>query len=408
MTELPASFHLDTDTRRLSLDVHDDGFVQAPYRAYAAMHAAGGRVFWSDYGFWCFANHADVNALLRDRRFGREAPPGARGGDRSHLEWFDRVEKHSILEMEPPEHTRLRKVVNRAFVSSQIERLRPEITRLSNALIDEFESDDSVDLLAAFATPVPLRVIGALLGVPAEMERPMLEWSHAMVRMYTLTATRAEEDAANAACREFHAALSELIAHKKRHPAGDLLSELAASALSTDEMISTGVLLMNAGHEATVHQTGNAVMTVLSNSDDAPALFAAPEQAAATIEEALRFEAPLHLFTRYAGEDITFDDGITVAKGEQIGLLLGAANRDPSAYADAGAFNPARTDQKNVTFGAGIHFCIGAPLARMEMAISLSTLFKRLPRLALGGRPRFADSYHFHGLETLPVIPHGK
>jgi unspecific monooxygenase len=393
--------------RHLSQDIHTNGFIQNPYSAYASMHEAGGRVFWKEYGFWCFANFDDVNALLRDRRFGREVPEGVRGGDRSHLQWFDRVERHSLLELEAPAHTRLRKAVNRAFVSSSIERLKPEIERLSNALIDRFESDESVDLLPAYATPIPLRVIAALLGVPEELERPMLDWSHAMVRMYTLTATRDEELAADAACRDFHAALSELTAHKRRHPAADLLSDLAGSELTDDELISTAVLLMNAGHEATVHQTGNAVFTLLSKADDAHTLLSTPEGAAAAIEEALRIEAPLHLFTRYAKEHVDFGDGVSVAKGGQIGLLLGAANRDPKAFTAPDAFLPGRSDQKNVTFGAGIHFCIGAPLARMEMAISVATLFKRLPKLALNDQPRFADTFHFHGLETLTINPQG-
>jgi cytochrome P450 len=371
------------------------------------MHAAGGRVFWEQYGFWCFANFDDVNSLLRDRRFGREVPPGVRSGDRSHLTWFDRVERHSLLELEAPAHTRLRKAVNRAFVSSSIERLKPEIERLSHALIDRFECDRSVELLSAYATPIPLRVIAALLGVPEEMEQPMLDWSHAMVRMYTLTATRDEERLADAACRDFHAALSDLIAHKRRSPAGDLLSDLAASDLTDDELISTAVLLMNAGHEATVHQTGNAVLTLLTRTATPHAMVASPEGAAAAIEEALRIEAPLHLFTRYAREDVDFGNGVQIAKDQQIGLLLGAANRDPMAFVDSDRFLPGRVDQKNVTFGAGIHFCIGAPLARMEMAISVATLFKRLPRLALQGVPRFADTFHFHGLETLTIKPQG-
>lgn len=404
---MTATIPLDPLSRRFSQDVHDVAFVQNPYPAYATMHAAGGRVFWEQYGFWCFAGHDDVNALLRDRRFGREVPEGARGGDRSHLRWFDRIERHSLLELEPPAHTRLRRLVNRAFVSSQIERLKPEISRLSNALIDTFEDSDSVDLLSAFATPIPLRVIAALMGVPESLERPMLDWSHAMVRMYTLTATRAEEEAADAACQDFHGALSDLIAHKKRHPADDLLTELATGELTDDEMISTAVLLMNAGHEATVHQTGNAVLTLLDHAPSPARHFADDASAGAAIEEALRFEAPLHLFTRHAKEDVDFGDGILIPKGGQIGLLLGAANRDPSAFADAHAFRPGRPDQKNVTFGAGIHFCIGAPLARMEMAISVATLFRRLPHLALVGRPRFADSFHFHGLETLTICPRG-
>jgi cytochrome P450 len=405
LPSLPDWLSLDPLTKRVKLSANEPAFVQDPYRAYHHFHAAGGRVFWEEYDFWCFANFDEVNALLRDKRFGREVPPGARGGSREHLANFDRIERHSLLEMEPPEHTRLRRLVNRAFVSSQIERLRPQIETLCHRLIDGFMDAGEVDLLSAYATPIPLRVIAALMGVPEELEPAMLDWSHSMVKLYTLKATRGEELAADAACREFHACLSDLVAHKRRHAPQDLLGELAHGDLTVDETISTAVLLMNAGHEATVHQTGNAISLLLDPAHPGRRKAISNHGAAAVVEEALRFEAPLHLFTRYAAEDMDFGGGVTVSKGRQIGLLLGAANRDPSAIAESGQFMPGRADQKNVSFGAGIHFCIGAPLARMEMAISLTALFERLPGIALAGPARFADSYHFHGLETLRAVP---
>ncbi|MGL4405850.1 MAG: cytochrome P450, partial [Notoacmeibacter sp.] len=374
-------FHIDPESARVKQDVSEPAFVQNPYSAYAHFHAHGGRVFWQDYGFWCFANYNDVNDLLRDKRFGREIPAHLQINDRPHLKWFDRVEKHSLLQLEPPEHTNLRRYVNRAFVSSQIERLRPEIETLCHDLIDAFEPE--VDLLKVYATPIPLRVISSLMGVPQSLEPQLLEWSHAMCKLYTLKATAAEEAAANLACFDFHRALLEVIATKKTKLSSDLLGTLAVSGMSDDEIISTAVLLINAGHEATVHQTGNAVKVLLDpDFPERRAVFGrySPAQ---IVEEALRFEAPLHLFTRYASEDVDFGDGVFVKKHEQIGLLLGAANRDPAAFVDADKFNPARSDQKNVSFGAGIHFCIGAPLARMELSISLKTLFERLPNMKL-------------------------
>ncbi len=398
---------IDVATRQVKLDVGEQEFIQNPHAAYAAFHKAGGRVFWEDYGFWCFANYEDVNNLLRDKRFGREVPGHLRPTVRPHLEWFDRVEKHSLLELEPPEHTRLRRFVNRAFVSSQIEQLRPEIETLSHELIDGFENEAEVDLLTAYATPIPLRVISSLMGVPHSLEPLLLDWSHAMCKLYTLKASPAEEAAANAACRDFHGVLSDVIASKRAKPADDLLSTLATSGMNSDEIISTAVLLINAGHEATVHQTGNAVSVLLDAAHPERRAMMNQHSAAEIVEEALRFEAPLHLFTRYAGEDVDFGGGVLIKKHQQIGLLLGAANRDPAAFANADTFIPWRADQKNVSFGAGIHFCIGAPLARMELSISLKTLFERLPNLQLADLPRFADSYHFHGLETLRVKPLG-
>jgi cytochrome P450 len=403
----PSWLQFNPATRQVKLAVDNDAFVQNPYEVYSEFHTFGGRVFWEDYGFWCFANFDDVNGLLRDKRFGREVPAANRAEPRQHLSNFDRVERFSLLELEPPDHTRLRKLVNRAFVSSQIERLRPEIETLCNSLIDGFDGQTEVELIKAYATPIPLRVISSLMGVPQSLEPMMLEWSHAMVKLYTLKATLAQEQTADAACRDFHSALSDLIAHKKRHPAGDLLSELANRELSIDEIVSTAVLLMNAGHEATVHQTGNALGVLLHPNFPERRSMITEFGSESVVEEALRFDAPLHLFTRYANEDVDFGDGVIVKKDEQIGLLLGAANRDPNAFSNAQEFQPRRSDQKNVSFGAGIHFCLGAPLARMEMAISLRVLLDRLPQLSLAAQPRFGQTYHFHGLETLSAMPRG-
>ena len=181
----PNWLHINPANNHARLNVREPEFVQNPYAAYAHFHKIGGRVFWEDYGFWCFANYDDVSNLLRDKRFGREVPGHLRPQSRPHLEWFDRVEKHSLLELEPPEHTRLRRFVNRAFVSSQIERLRPEIEVLCHSLIDRFQSAADVDLLKAYATPIPLRVISSLMGVPQSLEPMLLNWSHAMCKLYT-------------------------------------------------------------------------------------------------------------------------------------------------------------------------------------------------------------------------------
>ncbi|MET3521065.1 cytochrome P450 [Mesorhizobium abyssinicae] len=415
MTDLmppPAYLAFDPARRRLRLDPHEPAFFLDPYQAYAFLHGAANAFFWEDYGFWCFGGFDDVNRLLRDRRFGRQNPAGIPdsrgvGKDRSHLAAFDGIEANSMLELEPPVHTRLRTLVNRAFVSRQVERLRPRVEALANELIDRFEPN-GVDLLPAFASPLPITIIAEMLGVPVAMAPQLLDWSHQIVAMYMHGRTRETEETANRAARDFSDFLRGYVTERRKQPGDDLLSLLIAAQedgqrLSEDELVSSAILLLNAGHEATVHQTGNAVRSILAQGGDPSRFFTTPEATAATVEECLRFDAPLHMFLRYAYEEIEVQPGIVLKPGDKIALLLGMANRDPSTFAAPQAFNPGRADQKNVSFGAGIHFCIGAPLARLELQVSLKTLFERQPKLHLAEEPRFRDSYHFHGLEQLAV-----
>jgi unspecific monooxygenase len=391
----------------MSRDVRDPAFVQDPWETYRTLHAAGGAAYWQELGMRCFAGYEAVDRLLRDRRMVRTDPDPPPSGGRGHLAWFDRVERHSLLNLEPPEHTRLRMQVNRAFVTSRIQALAPMLAREADLLLDALAGVRGFDLLESFATPLPLRVIAALMGVPRGLEPAMRRWSQAMVRLYMPDPRPEEEAAADAACRDFHAALVDLIRHKRRLPPADLLGDLAHGPLTEDEIVSTAVLVLNAGHEATVHQIGNAVLTLLTDAPDAWRALAAGAPADAIVEESLRFRAPLHLFIRHATEDIDLGGGLALRTGERAGLLLGAANRDPAAFFEPDRFWPDRPDQRHVSFGAGVHFCVGAPLARMELRIGLERLARRFPHLAITGTPRFADTWHFHGLAALEVLPSG-
>ncbi len=409
----PSYLAFDPASRHVRLDPHADAFVQEPYAAYAFFHAHARTFFWEEFGFWCLAGFDDVNRLFRDKRFGRERPGGylaavSATADRAHLADFDRAEAFSMLELEPPVHTRLRTLVNRAFVSRQVERLRPRIEKLANRLIDAFEADGTAELIRDFATPLPATVIAEMMGLDPAMSPQLVAWSNDMVRLYMHGPTRAEEEQANRSAGEFAALIRSEAAARRASPGDDLLSVLASASaegdrLSEEELVSSAILLLNAGHEATVHQTGNAVKTILAQGGDPARFFSTPQATAATVEECLRYDPPLHMFTRIAYGGAEIAPGIVLQPGEQVGLLLGAANRDPLAFHEASRFNPERQDQRNVSFGAGIHFCIGAPLARLELQVALKTLFDRLPRLRLSENSEFRDSYHFHGLETLHV-----
>lgn len=392
--------------RRLSQSPRDPAFVQDPYPFYDRARAAGPLFFWEDYDLPCAAGHAEVGALLRDRRLGREPPADLRPERPAHLAAFHALDDLGMLDREPPAHTRLRGLVLRAFTSRRIAALAPEIAALAHRLIDDFDGPE-IDLLPAFAERLPVIVIARLLGAPEAMADQFLAWSHAMVAMYQARRDRAVEDAAEAAAREFTAFLRGHVAARRRAPADDLISSLIAAEaegdrLSTDELIANCVLLLNAGHEATVHAIGNGVRAILAAGLDPAGLFASQAATAATVEEILRFDPPLHLFTRIAREDVELF-GATLRRGERVGCLLAAANRDPAVCADPGRFDPARRGPPHLAFGAGLHFCVGAPLARLELAAALPVLFARAPDLALAEPPAFADRYHFRALGALRV-----
>lgn len=384
---------------QLSQSPTDPAFVQNPYAFYERARAVGPFFFWQEYGMRATGDWAAVNAILRSRRFGREALPEHAKAIPEHLKPFYAVEAHSMLELEPPRHTRLRNLVLRAFTSRRIAALQPEIECLAHRLIDELPEGE-FDLLAAFGQKLPVIIIARLLGVPETMSDDLLKWSRAMVGMYMAGRTRETEEGAAAAAQAFADFLRAYVRLRRSEPRDDLITELIAAEedgqrLSTDELISTCILLLNAGHEATVHTLGNGVKTLLETSTHITR-----SNAQACVEEILRFDPPLHLFTRWAYEDVEIA-GQRFARGDQVALLLAAANRDPAIWPDASAFDVNREIKPMASFGAGLHFCVGAPLARLELATALPILLERLPKLRMLQAPQYGDVYHFHGLSRL-------
>ena len=382
----------------------DPDFVQNPYPFYAAARAEGAVHRWAEYDLNCAFSHAVINACLRDGRLGREVPEDLRQPTPEHLRDFYAIDDNSMLELEGARHTRLRKLVLRAFTSRRIAALDPEIRALCHDLIDRFP-DGSHDLLHNYAAQVPVIVIARLLGIPDDMADQLLHWSNDMVAIYQARRDRAVEIAANTAARDFAAFLTDYVDTRRKTPGDDLITHLIAAEedgenLTTLELIATCVLLLNAGHEATVHTIGNGVKTLLEHG--AQPEWLAPDAIEGTVEEILRYDPPLHMFTRHAYEDVEIGR-FTLPKGQQIGLMLGAAGRDPQIWDAPDRFDPTRPVKTHVAFGAGRHFCVGAPLARLELQIALPILFERCPRLALTETPRYANLYHFHGLERLIV-----
>ncbi len=386
--------------QRMSQSPTDPAFVQDPYPFYDRLRAAGPLVWWDDYAMPVAASHAVVSALLRDKRFGREDPaPPSRP---AHQAAFWAIEDHSMLEAEPPRHTRLRAQVLRAFTSRRVGALIPEIEALAAELANALPREGPFDLLDAYARPLPVRVIARLLGVPEEDAPQLLAWSNAMVGMYQARRTRAHENAAAKAAAEFADYLHEIFRTKRMRGADDLISHLLAVSedgrLSPEEVTATCILLLNAGHEATVHTLGNAVAGLIEAD-----LWGAPVNDA-LVEEVLRHNPPLHMFTRFATQDIEVFDH-RFARGDQVGLLLAAANRDPAVHPNPARLKPTRYPDAAapLSFGAGIHFCLGAPLARLELRIGLSALAQTHPALRVTETTSYANIYHFRGFSRLEV-----
>jgi cytochrome P450 len=387
-----------------ALDLTDPDFVADPYPTFRRLRESTPLLWHENTGQYLALTFALSNAVLRDRRFGRlwhdKAPP-------ERFEPFNNLHRHQMMENEPPDHTRLRSLVAQAFARGHIDRLRPRVQQLADQLLDATAGQPDFDLIEDFAEPLPVAVIAELLGVP-EADRHLLRpWSQAIVKMYEYGRTPAVEDDAIGSAAAFAAYMHELAAERRARPTDDLISHLALAeerghTLSDDELVASAILLLNAGHEASVNSFGNGVVTLLAHPGELRRLRADESLVASALEEMIRYDAPLQLFERTAKEDVELG-GNPIVAGQKVAALLGSANRDPQQFPHADRFDIARSPNHHIGFGAGLHHCLGAPLARMELQISLPTLLRRCPGLELAAEPVRRQTFVLRGYESVRV-----
>lgn len=388
-------------------DLGDPDFVRSPYAALARARSVAPVAWHSTLGMYVATSHAACSTVLRERRLGRIFVPREPLEDWETFNW---LHADSILDSEPPKHTRLRRLVAGAFGRGHVARLTPRIEELVETLLREaverVEAAGEVDVIETLAEPLPVLVIAELLGFP-DSALPMLRpWSQAIVKMYEVDRTAEQELEAQRACAEFAALVEDVAAHRAQRPGDDLLTDLVqardgSDRLSAHELIATAVLLLNAGHEASVNGFGNGLHSILTGpvgESDLSVLDPAP-----LVEEMLRHDSPLHLFERTATAPVEVE-GVHLEPGDRIAALLGAANRDPAVFADPDTFDPSRDPNNHMAFGLGIHFCIGAPLARLELQIATRELFRTWPRLRLV-RARQRSTFVLRGFHEVVVAP---
>ncbi|MEW2129001.1 cytochrome P450 [Streptomyces sp. NPDC005435] len=396
-----------------TFDPASPGFLADPYPAYAELRSRGRVIRYEPSDQWLVPHHADVSALLRDRRlgrtyqhrysheeFGRTAPP-------PEHEPFHTLNDHGMLDLEPPDHTRIRRLVAKAFTPRTVERLRGYVEGLADRLVARLVAAGGGDLVAEVAEPLPVAVIAEMLGIPEGDRGPLRPWSADICGMYELNPSPETAARAVRASQEFSAYLRGLIAARRADPRDDLISALIAAhdeddRLTGQELVSTAVLLLNAGHEATVNATANGWLALFRHPAQLAALRADHALIPSAVEELLRYDTPLQLFERWVLDDIEID-GTKIPRGAELALLFGSANHDPAVFADPARLDLTRRDNPHISFSAGIHYCIGAPLARLELAASTRALLTRAPTLALAAEPERKPGFVLRGLNALEV-----
>ncbi|MEY4553578.1 MAG: hypothetical protein RL197_5 [Actinomycetota bacterium] len=391
------------------IDFSNPAFMEDPYPTLAELRQVGKPVWHEQSQLYLAATYQDANAVLRNRSLGRIFKPRTPDEDWDTFNW---LHSDSLLDSEPPKHTRLRSLLVKAFNKNKIESLRPDVERLTQDLLKKIEvkleQTGEFDLIADFAEPLPVKVIAALLGFPDEDEHLLRPWSQAIVKMYEVNPSEETQAEAQKASHEFAEYVRNLMIERKQNPGTDLISDLAAveedgQKLNAQELIATCVLLLNAGHEASVNGFGNGFVALMERPQQFELLASNPFALADTaVDEFIRFDAPLHLFERTATADVEIG-GVLVKEGQKIASLLGSANRDETVFENPTEMDITRDPNPQIGFGAGIHFCIGAPLARMEMTTSLPALMVKYPKIRLTGKPVRRPGFVLRGYESVLV-----
>jgi cytochrome P450 len=391
----------------------DAGFIADPYRDYEELRERAPVHYDEATDHWLVSRYEDVDALLRDRRFGRtylhtatHEEMGRSVPPEWHAPFWDLINA-GILDMEPPDHTRVRKLVAKAFTPRYVEGLRPRVQAIVDDLLDEVVGAGEFDLLPALAEPLPVTVIAEMLGVP-EADRHLLRpWSGDIVKMYELNPSIVGQEAAVRASVEFAAYLRDLARERRAAPGDDLISGLVqvvdeGETLTENELVGTCALLLNAGHEATVNSTLLGWWALFRHPERLQELRDDHSLIPSAVEELLRFQTPLPMFERWVLEPFELH-GTRIPKGAELGLIFDSANHDPSVFDRPEELRLGRRPNPHLSFGAGIHFCLGAPLGRMELQLSFRALLERFPRLEPVEEPRFKPNYVIRGLEGLRV-----
>ena len=391
------------------IDFNNPTFVANPYEQLKELREFGKPVWHEGMQIFLAARHSDANDVFRNKSLGRIFTD-----KKPDFEWetFNWLHSDSILDSEPPKHTRLRSLVAKAFNRNKIEGMRPAVERITQQLLDAIDekvkSGETFDLIADYAEPLPVKIIADLLGFPESEEHLLRPWSQSIVKMYEVNPSEQYQMEAKKAAAEFAEYVRSLAEHRKKNPGQDLITDLAlveenGEKLNSHELVATCVLLLNAGHEASVNAFGNGMVAALERPDQAKLLRKNSRAITDTaLEEFMRFDAPLHLFERTATVDTELG-GVKIEKGQKIAALIGSANRDSAVFERADEMDLTRDPNPHIGFGAGIHFCLGAPLARLEMSVSLPALWEKYPNMQLAGDPVRRPTFVLRGYESVSI-----
>ncbi len=396
---------------------YEQAFAANPSPTYARLRKKNPIFHSAEFGLTFFTRYQDIATLLSDKRLGRTMnhvmSPEEKGEKSRQEDWqatpaYSRFVRANLLETEGADHVRLRRLLVKAINARRIGGLGQRIESLVEELLQDFAGREDIDFLAELAVPLPVYVICEMLGWPAEERHRLRPWSADIVRLYEKDHSKEDVLRAEAAAEEFAGMLGELADQRRSDPRDDLISAFAllesdGETLSKDELIASCMMLLNAGHEAVVNSAGNGLLALLRHPDQWQRLQKNPSMIKTAIEEILRYDSPLQFFHRYVLDDMTFGE-FEFKKGDMIGLLYGSANRDPDAFDQPDSFDVGRDPNRHLAFGLGPHFCLGAPLARLELKILFSKLLRRFPDIRLHDeRPGYRTGLVFRGLRQLSV-----